>query len=189
MLIKSIYAPLKKSIRGPWPLSGVFQHDRVYYYSFGRHALHQALRSGGVVSGDVVLMPELICRDLLSAVNALGATVKYYSVGRDLQFNDDLKTLPHAKAIVAVNYFGFPQDLGPFRQYCEKNESLLIEDNAHGFLSHDENFNLLGTRGDVGVFSLRKTLPLYNGAALVVNKSGYCLQEPHQPDGNGLSSS
>lgn len=170
-------------------LAKIIQHNRIYYYSYGRHALCQGLKICGVGKGDVVLMPELICRDLLSSIHALGATVQYYSVTQDLQLADDPEKLPRAKAIVAVNYFGFPQHLEPFQKYCAKNSSLLVEDNAHGFLSRDEGFRLLGTRGDIGIFSLRKTLPIYNGAALILNHTEKCVSDPACLLNNGVDSS
>ena len=72
----------------------------------------------------------------------------------------------HCKAVLAVNYFGFAQDLVPFREYCLRTGATLIEDNAHGFLSKDTSGVLLGTRADLGITSIRKTFRLVNGAAL-----------------------
>ena len=75
------------------------------------------------------------------------------------------------KAVLAVNYFGFAQDLTPFREYCLQTGATLIEDNAHGFLSKDSDGNLLGTRTGLGITSIRKTVRLINGAALHVSGS------------------
>lgn len=75
------------------------------------------------------------------------------------------------KAVLAVNYFGFAQDLTPFREYCLQTGAALIEDNAHGFLSKDSDGNLLGTRTGLGITSIRKTVRLINGAALHVSGS------------------
>ena len=72
----------------------------------------------------------------------------------------------HCKAVLAVNYFGFAQELAPFREYCSRTGATLIEDNAHGFLSKDTSGVLLGTRADLGITSIRKTFRLVNGAAL-----------------------
>jgi hypothetical protein len=70
--------------------------------------------------------------------------------------------------VIAVNYFGFAQDLAPFRSYAARTGAKLIEDNAHGFLSKDETGQWLGCHADIGVFSFRKTVSCLNGAALVV---------------------
>jgi hypothetical protein len=77
-----------------------------------------------------------------------------------------LLNLQQCKAVLAVNYFGFAQDLTPFREYCLRTGAALIEDNAHGFLSKDTSGVLLGTRADLGITSIRKTFRLVNGAAL-----------------------
>jgi hypothetical protein len=77
------------------------------------------------------------------------------------------------KAVLAVNYFGFAQDLSPFREYCSQTGATLIEDNAHGFLSKDTSGILLGTRADLGITSIRKTFRLVNGAALYFSGAEY----------------
>jgi len=77
------------------------------------------------------------------------------------------------KAVLAVNYFGFAQDLTPFREYCLRTGATLIEDNAHGFLSKDTSEVLLGTRANLGITSIRKTFRLVNGAALYFSGAEY----------------
>jgi hypothetical protein len=77
------------------------------------------------------------------------------------------------KAVLAVNYFGFTQDLAPFREYCLRTGATLIEDNAHGFLSKDTSGVLLGTRADLGITSIRKTFRLVNGATLYFSGTRY----------------
>ena len=86
------------------------------------------------------------------------------------------------KAVLAVNYFGFAQDLAPFREYCSTTGATLIEDNAHGFLSKDSAGNLLGTRADLGITSIRKTFRLVNGAALYVSSDEFLELVPNQLD-------
>jgi hypothetical protein len=141
------------------------------YFSYGRYALREAFVLSGVGEGDTVLLPEYVCRETLSAISALGAKVIYYPVNKEMGLAISPDRLPPARAIVAINYFGFPQDISPFETYCKRSEAILIEDNAHGFLSRDNNGVYLGTRGDVGIFSFRKTIPLINGSGIVVNNS------------------
>lgn len=153
-------------------------HSRIRYFSYGRHALAEGLKAAGIKKGDHVLLPSFICRDILSSIKSLGAVPVYYHVDEKLCLSATQEELPAAKAIIAVNYFGFPQDMRLFREYCSRNGVVLIEDNAHGLFSCDENGQLLGTRGDIGIFSLRKTIPTPDGAALVFNKAeaGYRIQ-------------
>jgi hypothetical protein len=53
---------------------------------------------------------------------------------------------------------------------------VLIEDNAHGLFSQDNERRYLGSRGDLGIFSFRKTIALPNGAALVVNNTKFVTE-------------
>jgi len=170
-LIKQIYL-LPPSKHGDLRFGELLGNNNIRFFSYGRYALSEGLRIAGITSGDRVLIPEFICRDLLSAVNSIGAKVDYYPVNRTLQLSVNPDTMPAAKAVLAVNYFGFPQDLRPFHDYCKKTGAVLIEDNAHGLFSKDESGRFLGTRGDIGIFSLRKTLPIPDGAVLVLNNSG-----------------
>lgn len=162
-------------------LPGLDSGGETRFFSLGRHALAEALRMLPVGPGDEVLVPEFICRDLLAALHAAQASPVYYAVDRLLACAP-LPRSPRVKAVVAVNYFGFPQDLEPFRAYCARNDACLIEDNAHGLLSRDASGALLGTRGDLGVFSMRKTFALPDGAALLLNRTNWREQMPPQLD-------
>ncbi len=138
------------------------------FFSLARHALVVGLRAAGIGPGKTVLLPEFICRDLLASIHEVGASVAYYPVSRDLTPALPPEAWPTSAAVLAVDYFGFPQDMSVFRNYCSQTGALLIEDNAHGFLSRDKHGQWLGLRGDMGIFSIRKTFPMQNGAALVV---------------------
>jgi hypothetical protein len=144
--------------------------SKIRYFRLGRHALFAALKILRLNTGDKVLVPAFICRDLLASVYAVGAIPVFYEVGMDLK-PVLLPEVDGVRAILAVNYFGFPQDLIPFRTYCEKYDIAMIEDNAHGFLSCDESGVPLGERGDLGIFSIRKTFSLPDGAMLMVNQT------------------
>ena len=166
-LVRGVYRPPTRVTN--WRLEQLVGHDCVRYFSLGRHALAAALRAGGITAGDTVLLPEFICREVLAALSTVGATPAYYPVSPSLALACDAARLPVAKAVLAVDYFGFPQDLAPFKQYCERSGAVLIEDNAHGLFSRDAEGRALGARSDVGIFSLRKTLPAPDGAALAFN--------------------
>ncbi len=158
--------------RRAWELGELLGGLELRYFSHGRIALAKALQVAGIGSGEV-LLPGLICREVPEAMKAQGARILYYPV--DERMRPDLERLPGARAILAVNYFGFPQDLSPFRSYAQRAGAVLIEDNAHGLFSRDAAGAWLGTRADLGVFSLRKTLPLPNGAALAARPGRFRL--------------
>ncbi len=163
-LVKTVYDPTQAELS--WKLEELLGRE-LRYYSYGRFALSAALKCAGVGPGDAVLFPELICRDALYAVNSLGGKAIFYPVSDGLGLGCDWEDLPKAKAVVFVDYFGFPQDERPFRKYSARSGAWLIEDNAHGLFSLDGKGRWLGLRGDMGIFSIRKSVSLPNGAALV----------------------
>ena len=148
------------------------------YFSLGRHALAAALRVLEVGKGDIVAMPEFICRDLFASVASVGASIALYPVNGRLALDGKSENLLQAKAVIAVNFFGFPQDLSPFKDVTAQTGATIIEDNAHGFLSRDGHGVALGMRAFLGVFSLRKTFPIINGGALAVNDAALAAQLP-----------
>lgn len=138
-----------------------------HWYAYARHALVDAFILAGVQPGDSVLLPRFICRDVLATIRRVGATPVWYDVPSTLVVTDS-GSWPSARAVVAVNYFGFAQDLAPFRAYCDRTGAVLIEDNAHGWLSRDSQGALLGERARLGVTSTRKTIRSVDGAYLFV---------------------
>lgn len=153
---------------------------RVRYYSLARHALVEALRVAGVRQGCRVLLPEYLCRDLLAPLHLLGAIPCWYPVAPDMTPAVAPPDWPVAEVVLAVNYFGFPQDLRPFRAYAERTGAVVIEDNAHGYLSRDQVGQWLGCRTGLGVFSLRKTFRIPDGGALWVGAQYAARELPVQ---------
>ena len=138
------------------------------YYAYGRQALVEALRLANVLPGDEVLVPALICKDVLSSIHTVGAKPVFYQVNQNLA----PVSLPNSsliKAVIAVNYFGFAQDLEIFFDYCKKFSVKLIEDNAHGYLSANIDGVLLGNRAPLGITSIRKTIRIPDGASLHIS--------------------
>ena len=166
-LVTTIYDPPRS--RQPWMLTDILPAGATRYYSLARWALVDALRACDVGAGDRVLVPALICREVLASIHHLGATAAFYPVSPQLCAAFGSSVPGDAKAVLTVNYFGFPQPLDVFRRYCERTGAALIEDNAHGLLSRDDEGRLLGSRGDAAIFSFRKTIAVPGGGALVLN--------------------
>lgn len=162
---------------------------QVRYFSLARHALINALRLAGVRQGSSVLLPAYLCRDLLAPLHLLGAVPCWYPVDPDMTPAAAPAAWPVAEVVLAVNYFGFPQDLGPFQAYAERTGAVIIEDNAHGYLSRDQAGQWLGCRTGLSVFSLRKTLRIPDGGALWVGAEYVARELPAQAafDGAGVN--
>ncbi len=167
-LIHSIYAPPRANSH--LTVQNIYQGSQVFSYSFARYGLLAGLQAMGVKPGDLVLVPSFICRDVVAPFFVAGVKVQFYSVNKHLQPLEPLASLPKAKAIMAIHYFGLESDLLPFQEYCRMHGALLIEDNAHGFLSRSRAGHLLGSQGDIGLVSLRKTIPIINGAILLLKE-------------------
>lgn len=135
------------------------------YYSYARHALVTALQLARVQVGSQVLVPDFICRDVLASLQALHAVPVFYPIGDDLQVRRDA-VLPEAQAIIVVNYFGLPADLTRVSQLLRSRQTVIVEDNAHGWLSLDHDGTPLGSRTAVSITSVRKTIRLPDGAFL-----------------------
>jgi len=146
-----------------------------HWYAYARHALVDAFVLAGVQPGDSVLLPRFICRDVLATLRRVGATPVWYDVPPTLVVSDSAHW-PSARAVLAVNYFGFAQALAPFRAYCDRTGAALIEDNAHGWLSRDTHGSPLGERASLGITSTRKTIRSLDGAYLSVT-DGFHVSE------------
>lgn len=149
------------------------------FYQLGRHAFADAFKTIGLQEGDEILIPSFICREVLAPIYQAKLVPVFYEVNDKLETVDFPKN-HQAKAAIAVNYFGFPQDLIKFNLLSSQTGAILIEDNAHGYLSATTKNQFLGTRGDVGIFSPRKTLPLPHGAALLINNRELLKSLPQQ---------
>ena len=165
-LTAAVYAPPRA--RSPWRVEELYAPAAVRFYGYARRALAEALRLAGAAGGRV-LLPAFVCRDLLSAVAAAGAEPAFYGVRPDLSPDADPQRWPDARAVLAVDYFGFPAELAPFESYARRTGAVVIEDAAHALFSKDAGGRLLGARAPLGLLSLRKSLPVPNGGALLAS--------------------
>jgi hypothetical protein len=151
-----------------------FDRQITRHYDLGRNALTSVLLELGLSYGQKILLPTLICKEVVQSIRQLKLVPVYYDVDKILQpliFPKDKEI----KVLLVVNYFGFFYDLDPAKRYCAKNNVFLIEDNAHGLLGFDNHGKLLGARGDFGIFSYRKFFPL-NGGAFYLNNTNLKLK-------------
>lgn len=133
-----------------------------------RTALAQALKHAGIGDGDSVLLPAYHCPAMVSPLVWLGVEPLFYPLRPDTTV--DVEELarclrPNCRAVVAVHYFGFIQDLGPLRRFCDERGLVLIEDCAHAFFGSFEG-RPVGCQGDYAIASLMKFLPIHEGGCL-----------------------
>ena len=153
--------------------------SRCEYYSAGKQALRDGLdilSANTVKTASNVVLPAYVPSALLEPIKDAGYEPRLYRITEalrpdltDVEAQLDGETL----AVLSVNYFGFPQpDHGALIGHAADRDIPLIEDNAHSALSMTREGTLLGTRGDIGFTSFRKTIPVPNGAALFIWRDG-----------------
>lgn len=148
------------------------------YFPLARYALYSGLQAFGIQAGDEVLVPAYICSAAVEAICACGAVPVFFRVARDcsLDWQDaERRISARTRAVLAVHYFGFAQDLRPARDLANRRELFLIEDCAH-ILRGSSGGNSLGSFGDFSIFSWRKFLPVFEGGELIINSDLPLLQ-------------
>ncbi len=126
------------------------------------------LKHLGLKQNDCILLPEYICNVVIHPLDQLRIKYKYYPIKNDLTPNwEELGNMVDKtdKALLMVHYFGQPQNIEKFQQFCKEYNISLIEDNAHGH-GGMVNGKMLGTFGDIGFSSPRKSLNIHSGGIL-----------------------
>ena len=163
-----IFTPDKEQLSGFFKQGGVSFHT---YHASGRAALFEGLKPLECSQNDNVLIPSYICDTATIPFRKMGIQIRFYDILPSLEpdiIDVCRKIDENTKAVMIVNYFGFPQSLTSVKGICQKHGLYLIEDNSHAILSKN-NSRLLGTFGDIGFTSIYKELPTPNGGILFIN--------------------
>jgi dTDP-4-amino-4,6-dideoxygalactose transaminase len=138
-------------------------------FSRARHGLFHGVRALGLSPGDGVLVPAYHHGSEVEALERAGLRCRFYEVAADLEPAEDrLEALldPRVRAMYLIHYFGFPQDAGRWRAWCDRRNLVLIEDAAMSLLSTTRG-RPVGSFGDLALFCLYKSFALPDGGAVV----------------------
>jgi perosamine synthetase len=157
----------------------VLDAGRATHTVSGRMALALALERLGIGRGARVLLPSYHCLALVEPVVRAGAVPVFYAVRRDLSVDlDDLaRKAAGARALLAVHYFGFPQEMAALRAFCDARGIALIEDCAHAFFGSCGG-RPMGAHGDVAIASTWKFFAVREGGCLVARGPSKRLKSP-----------
>ena len=142
--------------------------------SNGTVALHLALDTLGITSGDEVIVPTLTYIASVNAIALAGATPVFVDVMQDswnIDFNQiESKVTLKTKAVMIVHLYGLPCEMDEIVRICKENNLYLIEDAAEAFGSKYRG-NHVGTFGDISTFSFfgNKTITTGEGGMVVSN--------------------
>lgn len=151
---------------------------RYSFYGYGKVAMRDGIdilldRRSAATN---VVLPAYLPYGIVEPFREAGLEPRFYGCDRALRPDvDQIEELLDADslAVMFVHYFGQSQpreEIATIRELCAEYDAYTIDDNAHSALSTLDG-QLLGTFGDIGITSLRKTLPIPNGAALFLTNA------------------
>ena len=149
-----------------------FASRRLPFYR-ARNAIYQLFRGLSALTPRLeVLVPDYNSGNEVLALQAAGAGLHFYRVGRDMRADlEDVERLCKAHdpdVLYVIHYLGWPQPMPELQRLCRERSMLMVEDCALSLLSQPAG-EPLGSSGDWSIFCLYKTLPVPNGALLVEN--------------------
>jgi dTDP-4-amino-4,6-dideoxygalactose transaminase len=166
----------------PFPLG-----KKCHLFYSARYALFHGLAALGLRSGDKLLVPAYCCGTEVDPILAKGIEIKWYKIEEDLSISIDhlqKEWEEGVKGLLVTHYLGFDYLTEEIMNFVNERKILLIEDCAHAFLSSTESDIPLGAIGDAAIFSLRKSLPIPDGGALMLknidlNGGSFKLEPPN----------
>ncbi len=182
------FRDLHRTAQAPTPAE-LLDMARITYTYNGRGALYQLFNSLPKEQGDTVLVPAFHCTTVIDPILQAGYKILYYEVDVHLRANEaDIisKLSTSIAAVVIINFFGFPTELGSIRSECRRHNCLLVEDCSHSFLQNDP-VKLTGDRGDAAIYSFWKIVPTHVGGGIRINSPA--VLPPPTPNRIPLSNS
>lgn len=143
----------------------------------GQGALYQVFSSLRRNGRRYALLPAFHCPTVVEPAIRAGLTPRFYRINEDLSidyrsFEDGLGQ--DVAAALVIGYFGFPPDVSTVVGQCHESGVVLIEDCAHSFLNANPT-RLSGDRGDIAIYSFKKTVPSQVGGGIRRNSTSIIL--------------
>jgi len=146
--------------------------------SSGTAALHLALKSLEVKTGDEVLVPSITFVATVNAILYCGAKPIFVDSTSLEDFNISVKDIEKkvtskTRGIVVVHYGGFLADMDKICKLARKYGLFIIEDSAHS-IGTKSGSKMAGTLGELGCFSFfsNKNLATGEGGMIVTDDQG-----------------
>lgn len=146
--------------------------------SSGTAALHLALKSLEVKTGDEVLVPSITFVATVNAILYCGAKPIFVDSTSLEDFNISVKDIEKkvtskTRGIVVVHYGGFLADMDKICKLARKYGLFIIEDSAHS-IGTKSGSKMAGTLGEIGCFSFfsNKNLATGEGGMIVTDDQG-----------------
>ena len=161
----------------------LIKEERIKYFSFARGSLITAIesiKSYHHLTGPLTIwLPAFICDTVVILLKGYSVNCKYYKITKDLEPDFNFlngETFKSNDFFLLVHYFGFPIAQDKTVEFCKSKKMFLIEDCAHSIVRKFGK-SKVGTRGDAGIFGLRKVLPIPNGGVLYLKQVPFAIPE------------
>ncbi|MFX0134505.1 MAG: aminotransferase class V-fold PLP-dependent enzyme [Candidatus Hodarchaeota archaeon] len=160
-----------------WPQ---FENRKVIFTHLGRIGNVIVCRLSNIQIGDEILVPSYNCGSEIDPFLCFGMKAVMYRV--DNKLNIDMEDMQkritkRTKIIYVTHFFGWPQPLKDIIKFCKEYNIFLLEDCALSLFSNGLD-GPIGLAGDAAIHSFRKTLPVPDGAALVLRSSDNINSQP-----------
>lgn len=140
-------------------------------------ALHLSMIVSGIKEGDEVICPSMSYIATANSIKYVGATPVFAEVNEDYNIDIEdvkIKITSKTKAILIVHQIGMPADIDAFKQLCEDNGLILIEDAACAIGSEYKG-SKIGSHSDLVCFSFhpRKIITTGDGGMITTSKKEF----------------
>ncbi len=150
----------------------VYPWDTAFFYNNGREALVTGLRFLGLGKGARILLPGYICSTVSDSLKQAGFELIFLDVEPDLLLPLDqlleIISSQEIRGVLLVDYFGFlSEENAKISLNLKKTGVLVLIDRCHSALSMSSiaNDRIIA---DAIIYSIRKTLPVKDGGALLL---------------------
>lgn len=148
-------------------------------FNSGTSALHAAMYAAGIKPGDEVITTPLTFVATSNAAVFMGALPVFVDVDPASLCIDidriEAAITPRTRAIVPVDFAGFPVNIEPILEIAGRHELVVIEDAAHA-LGAMRGGRLVGMDADMTMFSFHpvKHITTGEGGMIVCNQEASC---------------
>ncbi|MGE5418066.1 MAG: UDP-4-amino-4,6-dideoxy-N-acetyl-beta-L-altrosamine transaminase [Acidobacteriota bacterium] len=177
-------------LRGDWLTTGpsVEQFERIVaefcgtrfgvVYNSGTSALHGATLAAGIGPGDEVITTPLSFAATSNCIEYVGGKPVFVDIDPETYCIDgglvEKCLSPRTKAIIPVDYAGYPVPLSKVNAAIHDKDILIIEDAAHALGAKDGDIRI-GNRADMTMFSFHpvKHVTTGEGGMILTNREDY----------------
>lgn len=157
------------------------------------HGLELACRALGIGVGDEVIVPSFTLSSTANCVVLTGARPVFADIDEKTYCINPASIerliTKKTKGIIVVHYAGMPCDMEKIQKLAKQHKLFIIEDAAHCIGAYYKG-KMLGTIGDVGVFSFHGTKNVCSGEGGVVvtnNKQFAAIMDIFRANGTNRS--